>query len=345
VDVPDHAPIDGSRQGREGSRWINKRPTGEEVAEWFADSVPIHDGMEHADYVSGVTIIPAKERYDTIGYRGEEQTPVVGEMLALTFTPYIRVDTRIRYFWDLMERHPEWIGTIERVPVGQQEPTLPDGFFYQTVKKADGKEVIFIGCSMRVKVRHREEDTPVLLPPAATKMVPVLGKYGEDTNAMMKAETGAIGRALGFAGILVAPGSGIATAEDMQESISLAGGAGAAPAEPAEPQLPPSPEPEDEESLRKYAEDKLIELKDKYPHSFEEFQEWAQSRKFRTLADVDGPALKGLVRKLDTTLDEAVANAPKRASDDEDEGPALVDAPKPAPEGPEPASEPEPEQN
>lgn len=333
--MPEQLPIDGSRKGREGSRWINERPTGDDVATWFEQSVPIHDELDHSDYVSGVTIIPAKERYDTLGVREGSDEPVIGEMIALTFTPYIRVDTRIRYFWDLMAKHPEWIGTIERVKVEQQDPALPEGFFHHEVTLADGNKVVrFIGCSMRVKVRDIEEDRPVINAPAATKMVPVLGRYGEDVNALMKAETGAIGRALGFAGILVAPGSGIATAEDMQEAINLAGGgAGAAPAEPVEPQLPAE---QDEGELRAYAEAKLTELREEYPHEFDEFREWAQSRNFKTLADIDGPQLKGVVRKLDRVLDEAVAKHPAREREEaeEDEGPALVDAPKPKPEEP-----------
>lgn len=329
-------PIDASRKGREGSRWINERPDGEEVAKWFKESVTLHEGMGHEDYVSGVTIIPAKETYSTIGYVDGSPDPIIGDMMALTFTPYIRVDTRIRYFWDWMAKHDEWIGTIERVKVAEQDPHLPDGFFYQQVRRADDKEVTFIGCSMRVTVVKRDGGEAVIEAPAATKLVPVLNRYGEDPNAMMKAETGAIGRALGFAGILVAPGSGIATAEDMQEAITLAQGAGAAPAAP-EPQLPSEPESEDE--LRKMAEQRLNDLR-QYPGPWATFQEWAQERSFKTLADVGVPQLKGMIRKLDKMLDDAVESGARKLPDPEPEpeSPALIDAPKP-----EPAAEPEPE--
>lgn len=315
------------RRGREGSRWINERPTGEEVAAWFTENVPMHEGMDPADFIGGVTIIPAKEKYDAIrGYNEQTGAPILQEMQALTFTPYLRVDTRVRYFWAWMEKHPDWLGVIERVATPEQDPHLPIGFFYQTVTRADGKEVRFIGCCMRVAVYKREGTEEVFSAPAATKMVPVLNRFGEDVNAMMKAETGAIGRALGFAGILVAPGSGIATAEDVQESMGLSQGAGAT--EPQEPQLPPEPS---EQELRQIASDRLNELQERSPQAFEQFSEWAQSRDYKSLADIDVPQLKGVIRKLDRVLDETVGGEAETAVED---GPALVDAPKeePAPD-------------
>src|SRR5215218_10140963 len=99
------------RRGREGNRWINERPSAQEVAEWFA-TVPLHEGMKHEPYVGGVTLIPAKEKSDEIvGYDDDGFAIVRENVQKLTWTPYMKVDTRIRYFWDLMDRHrEEWVG-------------------------------------------------------------------------------------------------------------------------------------------------------------------------------------------------------------------------------------------
>jgi hypothetical protein len=31
---------------QEGSRWVNKRPSGDEVAAWFKANAPMHEGMD-----------------------------------------------------------------------------------------------------------------------------------------------------------------------------------------------------------------------------------------------------------------------------------------------------------
>ncbi|WP_410960026.1 hypothetical protein, partial [Salmonella sp. SAL4434] len=50
-------------RGRSGNRWINYRPTAEEVGDWF-QTVPLHEGMEHQDWLSGITLIEATEKHD-----------------------------------------------------------------------------------------------------------------------------------------------------------------------------------------------------------------------------------------------------------------------------------------
>jgi hypothetical protein len=92
------------RRGREGSRWINERPTSQEVAEWFR-SVPLHDGMDHEKYVGGITLIQGVEKADEIvGYDGDGRPVIVEDVRNVTFTPYMKVETRVAYFHDYVDR-------------------------------------------------------------------------------------------------------------------------------------------------------------------------------------------------------------------------------------------------
>src|SRR4029077_10849538 len=171
------------------------------------------------------------------------------------YTPYAKVETRVAYFWDLMstDGFKDVVGMIEPVPMqrlndaGYVNYNLPPGFFRIPIGLG-GSIVSYIGCSMKVSmwdkgsimwvaaeeiVRgpdgnelrrpfHELQGTPVRVFPSATKMVPVLSRSDEeDPFAVMKAETGAVGRALGMAGMLVIPGSGVATADDMLEIDSI----------------------------------------------------------------------------------------------------------------------------
>src|SRR5204863_2609716 len=132
-----------------------------------------------------------------------------------------------------------------------------------------------------------------LLQGTGTKQTP-LAKQWADDNALMKAETGAVGRALGMAGILVV-GTGVATAEDMQEAA--AGPSGAAAASSAGATLPgeaPAPqeagaavpaqveEPKPEEGrtftddgeLRAYARELTTAFQDEHPEQWQVFKSW-----------------------------------------------------------------------
>lgn len=317
------------RAGQEGSRWVNARPTGDEVAAWFTSNVPMHEGLDATDFLTGVTLIPAKAKEDEIiGFR-ENGSPIIEERQNLYFVPYIKVETRVAYFWKLMELHDEWLGVIE--PVGGGENGLPPGFFLREVRALDDKVTTFLCCTMQVRVWDRESmdfkivytddggrqevmsAQPIMSPPPATKQVNVLGRFGPDENALMKAETGAIGRALGMAGILVAPGSGVATAEDMQDAMAAESrvSAGTASDGATLPSTDLGAMSEDE--LRANAKDMIQELSEHHPDTLAAFQEWARQRQFGTLGSVTNPALKGLVKKLQGMLDGARASSQQAA--------------------------------
>lgn len=320
---------DEQRKGREGSRWINERPAAEEVASWFKDNVALHDNMEHEDYVSGITLISSTDKNkQVIGFR-ENGSAIIEERPFLVYTPYPRVDIRIKYFHDLMALHEdEWYGVIE--PVLTETPQgvyLPDGFFSYSVPQGE-KKVNFVCCRMKVTVYERKSfevkevvnrrtgetslvtvGNKVLDAPPATKMIQAARNYA-DEFALMKAETGAIGRALGMAGMLVVPGAGVATAEDMGEVNAPppqadaedigAGGEEPAPSEGKQPT---------DEELRDQAASLVKQLKDEYPGKWAEFQAWSKERGIGKLADTVSPALRGVVRQLERKLSEGRAEA------------------------------------
>src|SRR4029077_17338344 len=221
-----------------GSRWFHAPPAGEDFAAWFAANVKIHEGMEHAPYVTGCVMIGSQETYKRTIQKAN------GELVFLdskrrVYTPYAKVETRVAYFWDLMdtEGFKNVVGMIEPVPMqslndaGYVNYNLPPGFFRIPIGLG-GSIVSYIGCSMKVSMWDRDSilwaeyeetvrapdgtettrpfavmrGTPVRVFPSATKMVPVLSRSDEeDPFAVMKAETGAVGRALGMAGMLVIP--------------------------------------------------------------------------------------------------------------------------------------------
>jgi hypothetical protein len=312
------------RRGQEGSRWINERPTGEDVASWFKENVRLHDGLKHEDYVTGITLIPANEKAkEIVGYR-DNGTPVIEERTNVVYTPYPRVDTRIKYFHDLIAANEGWFGLIEPVEVPpQRHVTLPPGFFYQKVGVKDGKSQSFLCCTMKVTIYQREsfkenyshqakrlirEGNRILDAPPATKAVAITNRYGDaDIHAMMKAETGAIGRALGMAGMLVVPGAGVATAEDMGDVDAPAPQPVAEEAAPEQPGAASGPT---DDELREQAAGLVRQLQENAPDKFKEFTDWAKERGLGRLADTTSPALRGVVRQLERKLDEAVEATP-----------------------------------
>lgn len=291
---------------REGSRWLHQRPPSSEVAEWFTENVRLHDGMDPLDFVTGVTLIPAIEttRLWQGGANVEEKRQ--------TFTPYVKVESRVDYFWKLMELRGT-LGVVETVPVtklrdpGYFNLHLPEGFFIHPVQNADGKFVSYIGMSFRVTVYERDmraggRGRALMEPAFGTKMVPMLGRYGPDDNAIEKAQTGAKGRALGMAGMLVIPGSGVATAEDMEgASIQPAATPMSLPAVPgADTATGPPPPP----TLQRRAADLLARLHEDKPERAQEFEKWAIEAEvdLSKLAEMGDAKARGVVRQLEKKL-------------------------------------------
>lgn len=292
------------RRGREGSRWYNVRPTSEEIAAWFL-TIPLHPGMKHEDYIGGVTLIQSKEKSDEVVGYDNEGLPQIKERQDLVFVPYVKVETRVAYFWAYVGLHDDWEGEITTVePVGAEPIGLPPGFFRYSATKPDGKEVKSVGCTKKVRVWQRSRTTSdrrsIMSPSEGTKTVPVATRWDVDPNAFMKAETGAVGRALGFAGMLVIPGSGVATAEDMLE-LSTHNAVPAA--EAAQTPVEVAPENLSDEKLRERATDLIEELD---ADSLARFHEWAKGRKLR-LDSAQGAALRGVIKKLEAMLEAARA--------------------------------------
>jgi len=339
-------------EGRqEGSRWINVAPTGEQVASWFSDNVKIAEELEGLNYVQGVTLIPNKMTVKEARLN-EAGSVVIIDVDQLVFTPYAKVDTRIAYFWDLMAARGH-VGVIEPAPVpreaesGYKSNHLPPGFFRFPIQNpSDKKWVDYIGCSMQVRVYDPGEGYRpgsdlgrlVMCPPAGSKIVSTANKYGDDGNSLMKAETGAVGRALGMAGMFVLPGSGVATAEDMQEALGLssdlpptAPGVGGTAA-----QLPgesaPADEPEAPAALGERASTLIGQLQADHPTAHEELQAWARGRKLR-LDRISETQLRGVVRKAEKLLADAQAAGPGPPADEDEPAVPADEPPAPGEQG------------
>jgi hypothetical protein len=333
------------RIGQEGSRWYNAPPTGAELAKWFEENVPLHDGLVPKPYVPGVTMIPATEKAKTVtGWQGN--TPIIQQIENLVFVPYAKVETRVKYFHDLMAKHDDWLGVIEPVATEKQVATLPKGFFRFQVQTDKGV-VNYVCCTMKVTVFDRESVTvkerlnpktgelerwrdgkTIIDSAPATKMIATLDRWGADDYSLMKAETGAVGRALGMAGMLVIPGTGIATAEDMQEASAAEGrSTPALPEETGEAaQAPPvtTQEAADREALTDARQEAVLLLntiKEEFPPLFEGFLEWAKERKIGEVGKLDDlRILRGIVTKAERELAEA---REKRAADAKAEAPTV----------------------
>lgn len=321
------------REGQEGNRWVNVTPSAEELAAWFEANVKVEEGLSHADYIGGLVLIPATEK--TKGISGwEGNSPTIGDFEDLVFTPYIRVETRLKYFRDLCEKE-SWLGVIEPADIEEPDKKLPPGYFRMAIATGEGRESRYIGCSKKVTVykaasvryeivtldKRTGEQGKVRLgdieldAPAGTKVVATL-KSGRqstwaDDNAVMKAETGAIGRALGMAGMLVIPGSGIATAEDVQESRAAeAAGPSADSAtlpEAGTAAVIPESAPGEgtDEKMREEITTILAAMEKEYPEVHKQFLAWAKEKKFGRLSEIVSPQLRGMHRKATTMYNEA----------------------------------------
>lgn len=204
---------------------------------------------------------------------------------------------------------------------------LPPGFFLLPVPLGE-TFTHFLCCSYRVAVYEKANlDGRPTREGRGTKMVPLL--LGRDTkypdqNAIMKAETGAIGRAIAFAGIFNIPGSGVATAEDMIEAMA---GERAAPSDTSEdnggsgPEQPPAAaasttaEPESDEAVQQRVYELARQIRDGYPEAWTAFGTWCNQRTPKvTSLDQQGPALRGLARKLEKLLEAAKERAAEQAA-------------------------------
>lgn len=316
---------------REGNRWINEKPEGEDVAKWFKDAVILHDGMDASRYVGGIVLIAQKEKVKEARLAQDQSVRVV-DVDQLAFTPYAKVETRIAYFWDyvrmLNEENAkivrdgeaagrtlladEYVGRIEPAEVKKLRAEnltnehLPEGFFRMPVMDTAGKLHQFLGCSMKATIIRRnmrsgEGGIVVMESPPGTKIVPLVGSYGPDENAIMKAETGAVGRALGMAGMLVIPGSGVASAEDMVDLATSPGTVPVAadlPEETAGAAGPPD--------LRTQAAELRQEIESDFPALADELESWAKEREI-SLNDLKDDQLRPVVRQMQRKLDEARA--------------------------------------
>lgn len=327
---------------QEGSRWINRRPEGPEFASWFKQNVKLHEGLEGKaeKYASGVVLISAKEKLK-VAKRNQAGAVVMVEEERLTYTPYAKVETRVAYWWDWLTLHlDDWLGIIEPVPAAQlgeagvYNRNLPPGFFKMPVAQEDGTIATHVGCSMICRVYDRKtaqwvdqklvefaengekvservqqvlRGIPVYGFSAGTKMVNLLDRFGvEDPFALMKAETGAVGRALGMAGMLVIPGSGVSTAEDMQEAAAQGSGGSVDPSETAE--LPKPEQGRTPVDLGIEMEAAVLQLKSDFPETYEELVAWAVEKKI-DLDEVKSTQKRAVLRQAERKLKEALTKA------------------------------------
>lgn len=305
---------------QEGARWRYHRPTSAAVAEWFATQ-PLDEGMEHQHYVGGVVLIPANEK---VRYTRPDGSQL--ERYEQTFTPYVQIGTRVGYFRRLAE-HRELIPVIEPAPVPRstnpQSPyfngNMEEGLWWHLVAGADGKAIRYLCATAQVGLydkqsyaaRLRREPVMPLISGRGTKQV----GGGPDENMIAKAQTGAVGRALGVAGILVV-GTGIATAEDMQEFVGYAGttvqpSLPTVPSEIANGEPPPVDPAAQLDQLRSRALALQTELQERSPEAWQEFLAWWQERKraegWEGLESVPYEALKGVIARLERTAAEVVS--------------------------------------
>lgn len=273
------------RVGQEGNSWVGDRPTGEEFASWFGRNVPLDDALNADHYIGGLVLITGKETRMELNQQGSIQA-----VERLVHKPYAKVETRVQYFYDLCAAHG-WLAVIEPVPqrrvnaAGMFNENLPEGFFRHPVRTDAGTFVEYIGCQMRAGIFERtgigERGRPVRVSPPMTKTLPPLVRRYDnvtpDEYLLLKCETGAIGRALGAAGILNIPGSGIATAEDMLEMQAGDRAAGV-----AEPELPDASQlqsaPQDKPDVAGRIAELAARLEAEQPAKADAFADWLAGR-------------------------------------------------------------------
>lgn len=289
---------------QEGGRWYDRRPTGEELAKWFLEVHRLdHEELKHEHYVGGVTLIPANEKMKIPKMVGGEVK--ILEEWHTVYTAYPKVDIRLRYFYDLC-RVNGWLPVIEPDPSVERVVGLPKGYFRHSINVAENRVARYLGCSVIVRAFQEDLRTggrgkPVFESLAGTKTVPVVREFNNkitpDDSAVMKAQTGAVGRALGMAGIMVLPGAGVATAEDILELA-----AGGAPAEPEQAVLPQDDasaanEPTIIEARLKEALDRLTA----HPEEYQQLEAWASEKRI-DLSAVQDSQRRPLLRQAEKQL-------------------------------------------
>lgn len=342
---------------REGSRWRHAAPTAEMVTSWFEEQ-PLHQGMEHQRerYIGGIVVIGATEKVKLTKWK-QNGDPYVIEVEEAVFTPYVKVDTRIAYFRDYVrvlnggQPVGDYVGVIEPVEVpritdtgsGYYNAHLKTGLSFHAVRHQQGDQISkYLISTWRVAIYERQSYAERLkgnvaipvLQGEGSKQVPVQKRFPDD-SAVMKAETGAIGRALGVAGILVV-GTGVASAEDIQEALSATPQTGGAPDVPVAAELPPaSPvratadatageapvpaeqvgEQDENVALRAQAIQLRHQLQALSAQGWNNYVAWYNERGFAPLSELEGSALKGAVRKLERDVADALPPSAQGASD------------------------------
>jgi hypothetical protein len=373
-------------KNREGARWVNRKPSGPEFAAWFSDNVKIDDGLDADDYIGGIVLIPAVETVQEVtGFDGSGEA-IIAKRKQLTYTPYPKVETRVQYFWDLLDKRDEWYGVVEpittdrpstepvtvkeqildgdrmvdretqRVPtIVQTVEQLPPGFFVMSVP-VQNEIAHYLCASYKVEIFEKVEqgEDRIVRSGRGTKMVPLVTvrtwRDGQsikpDDNSIMKAETGAIGRAIALAGIFNIPGSGVATAEDMFEALNAPGAAAQAEADtspqtggPAAPTAEPAPaktreeQQADEHAAMVARAKELVNEGSTLPGVLDAFREWGQKRNppVRNLGNLHGAALRGAIKKLEKLVEEG-----KQRAAEQGDAPPPEPAEQPTPEPEEP---------
>jgi hypothetical protein len=348
---------------REGSRWLYAPPKPADVVEWFR-TVPLHEGMDHDRYFNGIVLIPQTTKRELTKLNAQG-LPYGIEVEFPSYAPYVQISTRVAYFWDMVRvMNEEWrkrhwgqqvgdafYGVIEPVPQkiitdrndSFRNDMLPEGFGAYAVRHRDPEKATrYVTATWEAAIYERQqyakklkgEDAVAVLRGIGTKQTGTLTRGGwADDSSLMKAQTGAIGRALGVAGILVV-GTGVASAEDMLEAINEPPGSGGsteaplppvvdregAPIEsgapaaesaqeaPQQAQAAPQP-PKTDEELRAHAIALQKEMQADHPDAWQSYADWySKDREFPALPQLSGAALKGAVTKLERDLDEAMSN-------------------------------------
>lgn len=172
---------------------FDHKPSEKEVAKWFS-SYPLHEGLEHQNYIAGIIPIENKIKGGSV------------------WSLYVNAAARIAYFWDFVNSNDfsgdiRVTGPVRHIVDFPEDRTSNQLIVRAEVRILDGEVVI------RQSSGHKQVDTLTFIKGWNNNP----GRFVPDMNSVMKAETGAVARALGFLGMLTLPGSGIATAEDMLE--------------------------------------------------------------------------------------------------------------------------------
>lgn len=307
---------------QEGARWRHWQPSSEAVAAWF-NTVPLDEDMPHEDYVGGIVIIPQSAK---VKYTKKDGSGTV-ERYEMTYTPYMQIGTRTAYMRRLAEHrgliyHPE----AAKVPRSSARDSpyfnanMPEGLWWHVVQNEHGDVQRYLCCTTNVALyepasymaKIRGQDPMPVLFGQGTKQV----SGGADPNGLMKAQTGALGRALGVAGILVV-GTGIATAEDMQEyAAQTAAPPPELPVVPSEIAPGPQPEaktpPEQLAAARSKALALQTQMQETGTEAWPQFVAWWNERRqqegWGKLEDVPLEALRGIITKMEGLLASHAGN-------------------------------------